>query len=64
MCLKCIESYLYWRTRQVKLLNILSDDFVAYSGIPQGSDLSPLLLFLIFINDLSPIFDSGIIAVF
>lgn len=57
--MKWIESYLYCRTQQVKLLNTLTDNFIAYSEVPQGSNLG-LLLFLIFIINLPSIFDNTI----
>lgn len=34
--LKLIEFYLYCRIKLVKLLNTLSNGFIAHSGVPQG----------------------------
>lgn len=46
-----IISYLHDRKYRVLLNNQLSEQYVATSGVPQGSHLGPLL-FIIFINDI------------
>lgn len=49
--LKWFSSYLLNRTSKVAISGYLSRSFTAYSGVPQGSHLGPIL-FNIFINDI------------
>lgn len=50
--LRWLTSYLYDRLLSVAVHGFKSDDYIARSGVPQGSHLEPIL-FLIFINDIS-----------
>ena len=57
--LKWIRAFLTNRVQQVKVEGATSDSVQVLSGVPQGTDLGPLLV-LVFINDLPDCVDSRI----
>lgn len=59
--LRWLASYLLNRSQLVALNGYESDPFIPLSGVPQGSNLGPLL-FLMFVNDLLNRIDSPCLA--
>ena len=60
MTLSWFKSYLSNRRQCVKLNNLTSDTLPITYGVPQGSILGPIL-FSIYINEISKIFNCGIV---
>ena len=54
--IKWIASYLHNRLMKVKINGVFSNAYKMNTGVPAGSILGPVL-FLIFINDIPPIFE-------
>ena len=48
-----INEFLNNRSQRVLINNILSDPLKIHSGVPQGGLIGPLLLFLIYINNIT-----------